>query len=277
MFNYFWHGILGRPYTLFSRETGRSKGPVIVLLHGIAASSDDWSKVLPYLEAEYRCITIDLLGFGKSPKPQWAEYTMDDHMRSLYRTLNKLRLKKHFILAGHSLGSFLAARYALEHEKNLKRLLLLSPPVYPPLESIKSRGTRALTGMLLNLYRALRNNPRITQETFNALKYIAPLPRSISRNPDTWVPFMRTLKECIEKQTIIEDVAKLSIPIDVCYGSLDQVVLAQNVRLLERQGVTLHQFLGTHDLTKRYGAQIGVLLQPSAVKVPQKPRRQRAQ
>ena len=263
MFEYFWHGILGRPYTLYSKETGKTHGPVVVLLHGIAASSDDWTKVLPYLEQHYRCITIDLLGFGRSPKPQWLAYTMDDHMRSVYRTMNKLHLKSKFILVGHSLGSLLAARYATEHEKNLRRLLLLSPPVYPPLDAIKSRSTRRLTGMLLALYRYLRENPRITKQTFERLKYVAPLPRNIAKQPATWVPFMRTLKECIETQTIINDVATLTVPIDVCYGSLDQVVLAQNVKTLERKGVTVHQFLGTHDLTKRYGQQIGMLLTPT--------------
>ncbi len=253
-FDYFWHKRLGRPYRLNVRHSGKPDGSIVVLLHGIAASSDDWRKVLPYLEPDFHCITIELLGFGQSPKPEWAAYTMDDHMRAIYRTLNKLHLGQDFILIGHSLGSFLAARYATEHEEHLRRLILLSPPVYPPLDSITKRGVRTLTGMLLLLYKYLRSSPRITPDTFRKLMYVAPLPRSVIKQPDTWVPFMRTLKECVEKQTVLDDVAKLSLPIDVCYGTLDQVVISANVELLAAQdNVTLHQFLGTHDLTKRYG------------------------
>ncbi len=235
--------------------------PTVVLLHGIAASGDDWRKVLPYLEQDYRCVTIDLLGFGSSPKPQWLGYNMDDHMRALYHTMNKLRLGSRFILIGHSLGSLLAARYATEHQANLSRLLLLSPPVYPPLRDIKSKAARKLTGLLLNIYRFLHDDPRINPETFKRLMYVAPLPRSIVRNPQTWLPFMRTLKECIEKQSILSDVRALQLPIDVFYGSLDQVVVSSNVELLARnKHVHLYSFLNTHDLTTRYGKLVARVL-----------------
>lgn len=261
-FDYFIHGFLGRPYRLYVKHSGKKNGKVVILLHGIAASSADWRNILPLLEKDYHCITIDLLGFGKSAKPKWSAYSMDDHMRAIYNTLNSLNLSQNYILIGHSLGSFLAARYAIEHEANIERLLLLSPPVYPPLESISSRGVRKLTGILLNIYKLLRTDPRITPETFKSLTYIAPIPRSLSNDPAVWVPFMRTLKECIEQQTILEDVAQLSLPIDVFYGTLDQVVIGANVKLLKqgKNNVTLHEFLGTHDLTKRYGKVIASTL-----------------
>lgn len=261
MFDYLWHGIVGRPYRLHVAHSGERSKPTIVLLHGIAASGDDWRKVLPYLEPHYHCITIDLLGFGESPKPQWLGYTMDDHMRALYRTMNKLHLGSSFILIGHSLGSLLAARYATEHEANISRLILLSPPVYPPLSHIKSKTARKLTGLLLNIYKFLRDDPRINPESFRKLMYLAPLPRGVIKQPETWVPFMRTLKECIEKQTILQDIRGLNLPIDVCYGSLDQVVVSSNVELLARnKNVRLHTFLNTHDLTTRYGKLVAKIL-----------------
>ncbi|QQS19723.1 alpha/beta hydrolase [Candidatus Saccharibacteria bacterium] len=261
MFDYFLHGMLGRPYRLHAERSGDKTKPSIVLLHGIAASGDDWRKVLTYLESNYHCTTIDLLGFGKSPKPQWLGYTMEDHMRSLYHTMNKLHLRGQFLLIGHSLGSFLAARYATQHETNINRLLLLSPPVYPPLTQIKSKSARKLTGLLLNMYKFLRDDPRINPESFKRLSYIAPLPKSVIRNPDTWLPFMRTLKECIEKQTVLKDVQQLTIPVDVCYGTLDQVVVSSNVALLaNNNNVRLHSFLNTHDLTTRYGKLVAKVL-----------------
>ena len=261
MFDYLWHGILGRPYRLYSAHSGDRSKPVVVLLHGIAASGDDWSKVLPHLEQQYHCITIDLLGFGQSPKPQWLSYTMEDHMHALQHTMRKFHLRSPFILIGHSLGSLLATRYATQHEANLSRLLLLSPPVYPPLSHIKSRTARKLTGLLLNIYKFLRDDPRITPDTFGRLMYFAPLPRGIIKQPSTWVPFMRTLKECIEKQTVLQDIRVLSLPIDVCYGSLDQVVVGSNVELLARnKNVRIHTFLNTHDLTTRYGKLVSKVL-----------------
>ncbi len=262
-FDEFWHRKLSRPYELHVERHGDPANPTIVMIHGIAASGEDWGKFIPLLETDYCCITIDLLGFGKSPKPQWCDYTMTDHTRSLYHTMNKLRLGGKFTLVGHSLGSFLAARYASEHEPNLERLYLLSPPVYPPLSSIEKRTARRMTGLLLKLYKFLRGE-KMTPETFRRLSYLAPLPRSILKNPDTWLPFMRTLKECIEHQTILGDVRKLGIATEVFYGTLDQVVVSANVeRLAKNKRVTLHSILATHDLSTRYGRAVAKQLQQS--------------
>ncbi len=261
MFDYLWHGILGRPYRLHVEHSGDRSKPAVVLLHGIAASGDDWRKVLPYLEPDFHCITIDLLGFGQSPKPQWLSYKLEDHLHSLDHTMHKLHLGRQFILIGHSLGSLLAARYASEHQPNLSRLFLLSPPVYPPLGSIKSPTARRLTGLLLTMYKFLRDE-KMTPETYRRLGFIVPLPKGVTKQPEIWVPFMRTLKECIEKQTILSDVKTLDLTVDVCYGSLDQVVVSSNVELLARnQNVRLHPFLNTHDLTTRYGKLLAKILE----------------
>lgn len=264
-FDTFWHGTLGRPYRLHVRYTGDPTKQTIVLLHGIAASGEDWNKVLPYLDPNYFCITIDLLGFGKSPKPAWLGYTVEDHIKSLHRTIRSLNISEPYILMGHSLGSLLAVRYARQHPKNIEKLLLLSPPIYPSLESITSRSAKRLTGLLLTIYKFLRGK-KMTPETFKRLSYIAPLPKSVITQPDIWVPFMRTLQQCIEKQTVLEDVLATTIPIDICYGTLDQVVINANVELLKNQSnVTLHEFMNTHDLTGRYGKLLARILTPQSM------------
>jgi pimeloyl-ACP methyl ester carboxylesterase len=135
----FWHKTLARPYRLHTETHGDSGKPIVVLLHGIAASSEDWHKLVPLLERYYYCITIDLLGFAKSPKPQWATYTMEDHLEAIHRTIRSLHFHRPVILVGHSLGSLLATRYARDHPRRISRLLLLSPPVYPPLSYIAKK------------------------------------------------------------------------------------------------------------------------------------------
>src|SRR5438309_2125972 len=100
----FWHKYLRRPYKLHIVDHGGT-GPVIILLHGLASSSANWEPLIPLLKDRFHCISIDLVGFGDSPKPQWYEYTMDEHIACIHRTIRSLRLKKRFTLVGHSLGS----------------------------------------------------------------------------------------------------------------------------------------------------------------------------
>jgi pimeloyl-ACP methyl ester carboxylesterase len=203
-FDSFWHKNLGRPYKLHVVDHG-GDGPVIVMLHGIAASSENWNKLVPLLSSEYRCITIDLVGFGKSPKPQWYDYTIEDHLRAIDHTIRKLRLKDSFTLVGHSLGSLIATRYT-------------------------------------------RDNP-------GRVSRIIPIPKSIGANPDIWIPFTRTLEHCIEQQTILEDITYLKLPIDIFYGSLDQLIISASiVQLAHIDGVTIHRLAVQHDITEKYAA-----------------------
>jgi pimeloyl-ACP methyl ester carboxylesterase len=251
--NLFWHKTLRRPFKLHTSMHGESDKPVIVLLHGIAASSDDWGKVVTLLSPHYRCITIDLLGFAHSPKPQWSAYSMDDHLRSIHYTLSTLNLPSSYILAGHSLGSLLATRYVRQHPQRVQQLLLLSPPVYPPLDTIGGKTALRRTDLLLRIYKFLRTHPKMTPENVRRLSFIVPIPRSITTYPETWIPFFRTLEECIEQQTIIEDIRSIAIPIDIFYGSLDTVVIADNVRqLATTHYVQLHSFRGNHTIGRRY-------------------------
>lgn len=260
-FDSFWHGTLRRPYRLHMRDHG-GDGPVLVLLHGIAANSDKWSPLVPLVHDHYRVITIDLLGFGRSPKPQWDAYHMEDHLRHVHAAIRRLHLREPFTLAGFSLGSLLAARYAREHPRRLRRLLLLSPPVYAPLRTITSRAARQRTALYFRLYRFFRVHPRITSRNFDRLKHILPLPRSVVRNPVMWMPFERTLEHCIEQQTILADITQTAVPIDIMYGTLDSVIVPYNIEHLSGlANVRIHKLVGVnHAISKRYASAVAKLL-----------------
>jgi pimeloyl-ACP methyl ester carboxylesterase len=259
----FWHGTLKRPYSLHTERYGDPALPPIILIHGIAASGEDWHTFVPLLTPYYYCITIDLLGFGRSPRPQWAEYTTEQHLLSLRYTIRRLGLRHKYVLAGHSFGSLLATQYVRRYPLRVCRLLLLSPPVYPPLKDIASKAALRRTDLLMRTYAFLRANRQLTMEKLRRLKFIMPLPRSLFTHPDTWIPFARTLEHCIETQTILEDIRVISIPTDVFYGKLDTVVIGKNVDALGRLGkVTIHTFGGNHNLSNRYARLVVGTLQP---------------
>ena len=47
----------------------RGTGPVYVLLHGINSTGHDWDTVVTAIGFDHRCIAVDELGYGESPKP----------------------------------------------------------------------------------------------------------------------------------------------------------------------------------------------------------------
>lgn len=112
---------------LHSRVSG--SGPVVVLLHGFLSSSEYWRSVAAISEKDHTVIALDLLGFGKSPKPRRSRYDYDDHIASIEATLRHLGVTKPFTLVGHSMGSLIALRYARLHEAKVSRLVLVNMPV----------------------------------------------------------------------------------------------------------------------------------------------------
>lgn len=104
-------------------------GPTVVLLHGFLSSSKYWRKVSELVSQNYRVVTIDLLGFGESPKPQRSKYDYDAHISSLNKTLYAHNVREPFILVGHSMGALLALRYANIYNKRVKKLVLTNMPV----------------------------------------------------------------------------------------------------------------------------------------------------
>jgi pimeloyl-ACP methyl ester carboxylesterase len=256
----FWHRQLGRPYRLNVHDHGDT-GPVLILLHGLASSSATWDGLIPLLKDQYRCISIDLLGFGDSPKPQWYSYTIEEHIRAIEVAVNRLRLRQPFTLVGHSMGSLLATRFARLHPKRVGRLVLLSPPVYPPLGDITNRAARNRTSMYLRAYRFLRTHKRATLENVVRLSRILPQTKSMVIDRPTWIPFMRSLEQCVEHQTLISDIRVTHAPTDIFYGNFDEVIVPYNVRQLTRiREVTLHPLAVNHVVGKRYATAVARVL-----------------
>lgn len=248
----FLHRLLGRPYRLNVVDHG-GKGPTIIFLHGIASSLSNWDHLIPLLKDDYRCVTMDLLGFGNSAKPQWADYSMQIHIDSIHKTVQGLRLKKPYIIVGHSMGSLLAARYATLHPNKVRQLALLSPPIYIEPNKLTDKRAKRRTTAYLSAYKFLRTHRRLTPKNISLLARILPLPKSIVLNEETWIPFVRSLEQCIENQTFVEDISSIKLEVDVFYGTFDQFIVQRNMKVLDdMKHVTVHQLRVDHSVGRRF-------------------------
>jgi len=76
-------------------DEGPPKGQIVLLLHGEPSWSFLYRKMIPiFVEAGYRTIVPDLIGFGKSDKPvNMDDYTYASHTKWLMSLINQLKLK----------------------------------------------------------------------------------------------------------------------------------------------------------------------------------------
>jgi pimeloyl-ACP methyl ester carboxylesterase len=227
------------------------EGPVVILVHGIASSAATFKHVVPTLSRHYRCIAIDLLGFGESPAPEGATYTVEEHVAALNATIRSLRLSAPFVLVGHSLGSLLAARYAAQHPQQVSRLVLVSPPVYLAPSEIGDPRVRAQVGLYLKAYEFLRTNKDFTMASASAISRLLKLGSALEITERNWDAFILSLKNCIESQTTVADIAAVRVPIDVIYGGLDQFIAPGTMRIIEQmRHVTVHRVDGNDHLVR---------------------------
>lgn len=114
----------------------RGHGPVYVLLHGINSTGHDWDTVVTAMGFDRRCIAVDELGYGRSPKPLDIEYTVDDHVEALRYTLKDIGVDEPVTLVGYSMGGPIALRHAANYPDEVKRLVLISAPFFLKPEEI---------------------------------------------------------------------------------------------------------------------------------------------
>jgi pimeloyl-ACP methyl ester carboxylesterase len=219
-------------------------GPVIVLVHGIASSAATFRGLIPLLSDRYRCISIELLGFGRSPAPEGAKYTIEEHVAAIHATINSLRLRAPFLLVGHSLGALLSARFAAQHPEHVSRLVLVSPPVYLSLTEIGDPLVRVQVGAYLKVYEFLRLNKQFTIASAARIASLFQLGDVLEVSERNWMPFTLSLENCIESQTTVSDIAAVSVPIDVVYGAQDQLLAAGPMRIVAQlRHVTMHRVM----------------------------------
>lgn len=122
------YATLANGYRIHYLEQGQ--GPVVVFLHGSGNGASGYSNFkgnYPEIAAAgYRCLVVDMIGFGYSDKPSDVEYPLSFFVECLKQTLAALGVTR-ATLVGNSLGGAVALGYALAHPQDVERLVLMAP------------------------------------------------------------------------------------------------------------------------------------------------------
>lgn len=116
-----------RDSTMHYEEVG--SGDPIVFLHGNPTSSFLWRKVIPELSALGRCLAPDLIGFGRSGKPNIG-YRFEDHARYVDDWFDALGLER-VTLVGHDWGGALGFDWASRHTHRVRAVAFMETYVRP--------------------------------------------------------------------------------------------------------------------------------------------------
>lgn len=226
------HKTLNVPYRLNVSIDHGPRDPkkvtkTVVMLHGIGAKGEMWRSIIDKVNIKNtRFIALDLLGFGKSPKPDWLDYRLNDNVRAIERTLYYIDADQPDVLVGHSLGSLVAVEYAKNNSPDVSNVILVSPPFYKQSDgSVKTLADKFYDNVYHYAFdktdrKVVGNVARLHQKMF--AKNFDPT------SVDTQA-FRNTLMAGVLDHDVFDDAKTLKQPTQILFGRYDPVVIKANL------------------------------------------------
>lgn len=204
-----------------------------IFIHGIAADSTSFSRALEYLEGTtsmrgVRFIAFDLLGSGESLKGDELNYSYSEQIEALYNSIKKLQISGPMVLVGHSMGALIATKYADTYKKQVRELILVSPPTYTPSDL---------------------ENPIFQAEMDAFKKLVKAKDRQYINNK----AFDNSIAKIVLNKYNYKRLAELKTPAVLIYSDADRTVMPANIRRVIREnpkylsGITT---IGTHRVAR---------------------------
>ena len=201
-------------------ESGKSK-KTLVLIHGLGASAERWSQVIPIFAEQFRVVVPDLIGFGYSDKPL-VDYTPEFFLDFLEKFFIESKIDRPNII-GSSLGGQLSAEYASSHSQNIEKLVLVSPA------GAMKQSTPALDAYIMA---ALYPNDQSAKNAFEMMEasgediedeivsgFIERM-----RLPNAKLAFMSTILGLKNSELITSKLPSISVPTLIIWGANDPVI-----------------------------------------------------
>lgn len=114
-------------YDIHVAEAG--SGPAVVFLHGsgpgASGASNFRQNIDAFVDAGFRVILPDLIGYGASSKPEGIDYTLQLFTDTVYEALRQHGVER-AALVGNSLGGGVALQLTLDHPEFTTSLVLMA-------------------------------------------------------------------------------------------------------------------------------------------------------
>lgn len=207
---------------------------VLLLIHGMLGSVDEWNKITPELSKEYRLISYDRLAFGLTERPEVTQgynpYTPEQAEIRALKFMEELDINKP-ILVGHSSGGNMALRLAISHPKRFSGLVLISPGIYtemPPALIRELMQIGMFKNMGIDVIRSIPDNiDQLLEETYYDSDIITDEMKDKYLNPTKIINWDNAFWEFLIAQddsTIERQLKNIHLPILIIHGIEDKVV-----------------------------------------------------
>mgnify|MGYP003378075868 FL=1 len=213
-------------------------GQPLVLISGLGYPLWQWHKMVPFLAEHFQVITFDNRGVGQSDKPA-GPYTAQMLAADTAGLLDALGIEK-AIIAGHSMGGFIAQAMALDFPQKVAKLILCSTnfggPHHVP---VTAEAMKVLTDVTSDALTRFKNGLAVS----TAPDWSEKNPEMIEEwvkwrvaNPIDPAPYQAQMAIGFglmpEAAAFENKLPRLNVPTLILFGAHDKVVPPENASLL---------------------------------------------
>lgn len=203
----------------------------LVFVHGLGSYSPAWQKVIVHLTDQYRCIAIDLPGYGKSGETV-LPVSMSGYANVISELVEKLELGN-VILAGHSMGAQIVMTCVLETATDVEGLVLLAPAGFERFteaEAISMLGYISPEGLFATSAEDLK--PRFSVNFYgNVLPGDATFMYedrvALKQDSGRYMTYCQMYADCVKAMLngpVADRLAEIDIPVLTMYGEDDILI-----------------------------------------------------
>ncbi len=220
----------------------RGEGPVYVLLHGINSTGHDWDTVVTAIGFDRRCIALDELGYGNSPKPLDIDYTVDDHADAIDFTLTDLGIDEPFTLVGYSMGGPMAVRFAAKYPERVKRLVIISAPFFLDPDQIGEAAYAKAVFQTEGSQRILDVVRSVGFAKSGVFKKLSAEDKQVIQGfinaqdlKTDWVILQKNMANAIQYTNMAENLSQVTCPVTFMVGEHDAFIVQSQIETLAEQ------------------------------------------
>ncbi|MBX2944248.1 MAG: alpha/beta hydrolase [Cyclobacteriaceae bacterium] len=214
--------------------TEKGNGFTIVLLHGFCENLHIWDSLIPQLSKEFRVITIDLPGFGKS-KGLPASHSIDDVADVVLDFISNDRKLEACMVLGHSLGGYVMLAMAEKRPDIFSGIGLLHSTANADLperrvarnrviDFVKENGVAAFVQSFIPPLFADQANPAIA----GTVEFALGTPLS------TLISYTAAMRDRPDRNHVLKSYTK---PVLFVAGKYDSLIPVESIETQARQAV----------------------------------------
>lgn len=216
-----------KDYEIAFIDEGDSEN-VLIFIHGLGSYLKAWERNVPELKKHYRCIALDLPGYGKSSK-QIHSGKVSFYTEIISDFIKALRLKN-VTLVGHSMGGQIATTFALDYPQQISNLILVAPAGFELFndEEIELLKKIVLPKILFNTSdHQIRSNYKLNFYKMPDEAESMILDRILIKNDDEFFNYCTIVSNSLFgllKAPVYNRLKEITIPSLILYGLQDSLI-----------------------------------------------------